>query len=121
MPEVVARTSRMPYAAAGLILTLAGGDAIVVLLATVGPAGRHRPAAVALAGLASLAALKPPELDGWPALLLLAGGHFAALVLIYRALAPAGGRRSGWVISAGLGLLIVLQMLYAFTFFYAFT
>lgn len=121
MPEVAARLTRLPYGQVGLLLALAGGAAVAVLLATAGPAGRHRPAAVALAGLATLAALKPPEFDGWPAAVLLAAGHFALLVLLYRALAPAGGRRSGWVVTVGLGLLVGLQLLYGFTFFYEFT
>ncbi|MEX2282794.1 MAG: endonuclease/exonuclease/phosphatase family protein [Gemmatimonadota bacterium] len=121
MPEVAARITHVPYDAMGLVLVLAGAAAIGALLAGSGPAGRHRPAAVGLAGVGTLAAIVPLGFSGWPAALLIAVGHFALLVLLYRALAPAGGRRGGWVISVGLGVLVLLHALYGMTFFYAFT
>jgi endonuclease/exonuclease/phosphatase family metal-dependent hydrolase len=121
MPEVAARITRVPYDMMGLLLVLAGATAVGVLLVGTGPAGRHRPAAVGLAGVGTLAAIVPLGFGGWPAALLIAVGHFSLLVLLYRALAPAGGRRGGWVISVGLGVLVLLHALYGMTFFYAFT
>ena len=121
MPEVAARITRVPYDLMGLLLVFAGVAAVGVLLTSVGPAGRHRPAAVGLAGVGMLAAIVPLGFSGWPAALLIGIGHFALLTLLFRALSPAGGRRGGWVITVGLGLLVLLQTLYGMTFFYAFT
>ncbi len=121
MPEVAARITRVPYEAMGMLLVLSGAAAVGVLLTAPGPAGRHRPAAVGLAGIGTLAAIVPLGFGGWPAALLVAVGHFGLLVLLYRALAPAGGRRGAWVISVGLGVLVLFHALYGMTFFYAFT
>jgi endonuclease/exonuclease/phosphatase family metal-dependent hydrolase len=120
-PEVVARLTGVSYDLMGMILVLAGAAAATVLLSSAGPLGRERPVAITFAALAMIAALAPFGIAGWPVALLTVAGHFAALVLVYRALAPAGGRRGGWVVTVGLALLICLQLLYAFTFFYDFT
>ena len=121
MPEVAARLTGLRYDQTGLMMLAAGAAAIAVLLAIPGPPGRHRPAAVALSGVGTLGTIAPYHIDGWIGALWVVAGYFALLVLVYRALAPAGGRRGGWVISAGLGLLVIFQLLYGFTFFYAFT
>ncbi|MGH7459810.1 MAG: endonuclease/exonuclease/phosphatase family protein, partial [Longimicrobiales bacterium] len=121
MPEVVARLTGVAYDLVGFMLVLAGAAAVAVMLGTPGPAGRQRSAAIGFAGLAAVAAVTPFAVRGWPAVLIVAAAHFALLVLIYRALAPAGGRRGGWVVAVGLGALVLFQLLYGFTFFYSFT
>jgi endonuclease/exonuclease/phosphatase family metal-dependent hydrolase len=121
MPEVAARLTGVPYNQLGLLLVLAGAAAVVVILASRGPIGRHRPAVVVLAAAVITGALAPFGLDGWPAALLVAAGHFSLLVLMYRALTPAGGRRGDWVMAVGLATLIGFQLAYGLTFFYGFT
>src|SRR5690606_9645078 len=122
-PEVAAHWTGASYRAAGALMTAAGMLAVVLLLAVHGPIARHRPAAFGLAVVATAAAalgdVSPG--GGLPALTLLAAGHVAALLLLGRAVVPAGGRRRGWTLAVGLGVLLVLTVLYAFTFFYAFT
>ncbi|MGH7466764.1 MAG: endonuclease/exonuclease/phosphatase family protein [Longimicrobiales bacterium] len=121
MPEVAARLTGVSYESVGLVMVLAGMAAIAVILASRGPIGRHRPGAAVLSVMATLAAAAPFGFDGWPVAMLVAAGHFAVLVLIYRTLAPAGGRRGGWVLSVGLATLICFQIIYGLTFFYGFT
>jgi endonuclease/exonuclease/phosphatase family metal-dependent hydrolase len=120
-PEVVARLTGVSYDLMGLMFVLAGAAAVTVLLSSAGPLGVERSAAITFAVAATGAALAPFSFSGWPAALLAVAAHFAVLVLIYRALAPAGGRRGGWVVTLGLVLFIGLQLFYSFAFFYAFT
>jgi endonuclease/exonuclease/phosphatase family metal-dependent hydrolase len=101
----------------------AGAAAVVMLLAVHGPIARHRPAALALAILATAAAALNAGSAGGEAarLALFVLGHVAALLLLGRAVVPASGRRRGWTLAVGLALLLTLSVLYALTFFYAFT
>jgi len=59
--------------------------------------------------------------EGWGAAAAFVGGHVAALLLLGRALAPAGGRRGGWTVTVALAVFLLFSVLYAFTYFYAFT
>ncbi|MBI4544456.1 MAG: endonuclease/exonuclease/phosphatase family protein [Gemmatimonadetes bacterium] len=120
-PVVAARWTGVPYRAAAALLIVAGAAAVAMLWLGRGPMGRHRPAAVTLAGLATAGVLVPWAADGWGPALLMASGHAAALLLLGRALAPASGRRGGWTVITALLLFLTLQVLYGFTFFYAFT
>lgn len=56
----------------------------------------------------------------WAATALVAG-HGAAILLLGRALAPAGGRRGGRTTVAATASCLVFSALYALSFFYAFT
>ena len=93
----------------------------MMLLSRLGSIGRKRSTILVLTALAAAGALLARVIGGWPGMALLCGAHGAALVLIGRALVPAGGRRPGWTIVAGLVLLFLFNALYAFTFFYAYT
>lgn len=122
-PEVAAHWAGGSYRLAGVLLMGAGAAAVVMLLAMHGPIARHRPAALALALLATAAAALNAGSAGGEAgrLALFVLGHIAALLLLGRAVVPASGRRRGWTLAVGLAVLLVLNVLYAFTFFYAFT
>lgn len=120
-PVVGARWTGVSYPVMAVLLSAAGAVAVAMLLGGRGPAGRHRPAAVTLAALMLAAVLVPWVADGWGPALLFAVGGAAGLILLDRSLAPAGGRRGGWVLVLGLGVQLVLGVAYALTFFYAFT
>jgi endonuclease/exonuclease/phosphatase family metal-dependent hydrolase len=121
-PEVAARWTGVSYRAAATALIAAGAAALVLLL-TRPPLARHRPRTLVLVALATLGAafadIAPLGAAGRLTLFVLA--HASALVLFGRAVQPASGRRRGWTLAAGLSVLLVLNVLLGFTFFYAFT
>lgn len=121
LPAVAARWTGVAYPAMAVLLVAAGTGAMVLVLGAREPVGRHRPAAVVLAALATAAAVVPWVADGWGPALLIAAGHAAALLLLGRALTPAGGRRGGWTAVVGFAVFVALTILYALTFFSAFT
>jgi endonuclease/exonuclease/phosphatase family metal-dependent hydrolase len=122
-PEVAAQWSGLSYRVVGAALVAAGAAAVVLLLAAPVPIGRHRPAALTLAALATLGAAvaSVAALAGVLRLALFVAAHASALLLFGRAMVPATGRRRGWTLASGLTALLVLNALFAFTFFYAFT
>jgi hypothetical protein len=122
-PEVIARWSGGSYPVLAATLIAAGAFATLLLLAGRGPAGRHRPAAMALAATVG-AAILLPRLTAAPAALVLvlaALAHVAALLLLGRTLVPAAARRSSWTVSASLALVVLLTAIHTLTFFSAFT
>src|SRR5690606_19677645 len=109
------------YPLLAVLLVVGGGVAAALLLASREPAGRHAPAAAGLAVAVVGGALAGWEWEGWGAAAAFVGGHVAALLLLGRALAPAGGRRGGWTATVALAVFLLFSVLYAFTYFYAFT
>ncbi len=118
---VGAQWTGVPYALLAPLLVVAGGAATALLLAAREPAGRHAPAAAGLAIAVPAGALVGWGWEGWGAATAFVGAHVAALLLLGRALAPSGGRRGGWTVAVALGVFLLFSVLYAFTYFYAFT
>jgi endonuclease/exonuclease/phosphatase family metal-dependent hydrolase len=121
--EVAHRWIGVPYPAAALALITAGGIGVLLLLGAPGPIGRRRPTALLLTGLALAGAVAPRFAHASPSalMLLFAAGHCAGLLLLDRALVPAGGRRRGWRLAAGLATMLTLSVAWVLTFYYAFT
>lgn len=109
------------YPLLAVLLVVSGGVAAALLLALREPAGRHAPAAAGLAVAVVGGALAGWGWEGWGAAAAFVGAHIAALLLLGRALAPAGGRRGGWTVTVALAVFLLFSILYAFTYFYAFT
>ncbi|HEX6938874.1 MAG TPA: endonuclease/exonuclease/phosphatase family protein, partial [Longimicrobiales bacterium] len=118
---VGAQWTGVPYPLLAALLVVAGGVATALLLASREPAGRPAPAAAGLAVAVVAGALAAWGWEGWGAAAAFVGGHVAALLLLGRALAPAGGRRGGWTVTAALAVFLLFSVCYAFTYFYAFT
>lgn len=118
---VGAHWTGVSYPLLAALLVTAGGAATSLLLASREPAGRHAPAAAGLAVAVVAGALAAWGWEGWGAAAAFVGGHAAALLLLGRALAPAGGRRGGWTVTVALAVFLLFSVLYAFTYFYAFT
>lgn len=121
--EVAHRWIGVPYPTAALALITGGGIAVLLLLGAPGPIGRRRPAALLLAGLALAGAVAPRFAQASPTalLVLFAVAHCSGLLLLDRALVPAGGRRRGWRLAAGLATMLALSVAWVLTFYYAFT
>jgi len=119
--EVASRWLGVRYEIAAVILIAAGSVATLIMLSGQGPSGRYRFVAVSMAAGTTLVILLARALPPWAALLLLAGAHGCALLLIGRALVPGSGRRKGSAVSAGFTLWLVANVLYSFTFYPSFT
>jgi len=119
--EVAARWLDVRYELVAVLLIGAGTAATLLLLAGQGPIGRGRRAASALAVIVTLTCLGARGVGGWPGVLAFLAGHGAVLLLLGRALVPAGGRRRGVTVTAGLLLWLVANALYTTTFFPSFS
>jgi endonuclease/exonuclease/phosphatase family metal-dependent hydrolase len=120
-PEVLARLARIDYIAAGVLLCAGSLMAAVGIMSAWGPIGRHRKAALVLTATAAMGVLAAWRFSGWLPALLFAAGHFSLLLLLGRALVPAGGRRGAWTVCVGFFVLLCCQALYAGSYFFAFT
>lgn len=116
-PEVAAQWTGLRYEIVAVALIGAGAAATLLLLAGHGPLGVRRRTAALLVALCGTAVLLTPVLPGGAGLLLAAAGHVAALLLIARALVPAGGRRPARNASILLGLWLLASVLYICTYF----
>lgn len=114
--EVATRWLGVHYEFATVLLVSAGTAATLVLLAGHGPVGRHRPAALTLVAVVAAAVFGSRPLGSWPGTVLLAAGHGAAVLLIGRVLVPAGGRRKGGALAAGLVGWLLFNAMYALSF-----
>ncbi|CAN5654417.1 hypothetical protein BH23GEM10_BH23GEM10_00530 [soil metagenome] len=114
--EVATRWLGVHYEIATVLLVSAGTAATLLLLAGHGPVGRHRPAALMLVAVVAAAVFGARPLGGWPGVALLAAGHGAAVLLIGRVLVPAGGRRKGGALAAGLVGWMLFNAMYAVSF-----
>lgn len=107
---IVARTgASLPLV--GVTLVLAGAIAIALSLLAPRPTG-GRGATLVLAAVVAVAGLVGSELDGTLAVLGVAAGHLAALLLVTRALDPASGRRSGVPVVIGFALFALVTLFY---------
>ncbi|HEX6939309.1 MAG TPA: hypothetical protein VF158_07840, partial [Longimicrobiales bacterium] len=107
---VGAQWTGVPYPLLAALLVTAGATATALLLASREPAGRHAPAAAGLAVAVVAGALAAWGWDGWGAAAAFVGGNVAALLLLGRALAPAGGRRGGWTVTVALAVFLLLSV-----------
>lgn len=116
LPPVVARWTGVGYPAAGMAVGLASAAAVAATL-LLGRPSRGRTGTLALVALATAGALVGYWADGSAVAGLMAAGHFAALVLVTRALEPASGRRSGATVAVGFVLFALATTAYALTFY----
>lgn len=114
---VAARLTGVSYATAALVLVAGTASALALSLLGLEPDRAHRSGAAVLALVATAAASVTWRVGGWGALMLMGAGQMAALLLVGRALAPAGGRRRPASGAAGLTLWALLHALLASTFF----
>ena len=121
-PAVAARWSGASFEVLSIAMAAAGAAAILAIILR-GPYPRGRMGVAALTATIAVAVLapRPLSLPAWAAVTLVAAGHGAALLLLGRALVPAGGRRRGWTTATALALVYVLQALLSMTAFHAFT
>ncbi|HUH12806.1 MAG TPA: hypothetical protein VMK65_06830, partial [Longimicrobiales bacterium] len=118
---VVSRLAAIPFDAAGVLLVSAGAVALALTLHGLEPRAGHRVADALLALLAGGGAAVGWAADGWGVAAAIAAGHCAALILLNRAVSPAGGRRLSLSLVPGLLLLGALHALLAATWFPAHT
>ena len=117
LPPVIAQWGGIEYGLATLLSACAAATALGLTLAS-GGALRGRNRVVALSSLVAVAPLLGWWLGGAAAGVVagvMAAGHGAALMLMARALDPASGRRSGRVVSATIGIFLILTVLYSAT------
>lgn len=119
LAPVLSRWTGVPYEAAALLSAGAAGLALALVLAGAEPT-RGRRTLLTLVALVAGAVAAGWWWGGAVAAVLMAAGHGAALLLAARSLDPASGRRSGSVVSAALGALVLLTAAYSLTFHPAF-
>lgn len=117
----VSRLAAIPFDAAGVLLVSAGAVALALTLHGVEARDRHRPADALLALLAGGGAALGWAMDGWGVAAAMAVAHFAALLLLNRAVSPAGGRRPSAAVVPGLLLMVGFHAVLAATWFPAHT
>lgn len=121
-PSVAARWSGASFEVLSIGLAAVGAAAVLAIIAR-GPIPRGRGGVSLLVAVMALATIGPHPLSlpGWAVIALIAAGHGAALLLLGRALVPAGGRRRGWTTATTLGLFFVLHALLSMTAFHGYT
>jgi len=118
-PEAIAHWTAGSYEIAAAVTIVAGAAAAALLLTTPDPIGSERLITLALAAMAAgaTAIIYTGTARGAAALAIAGLARAGALLLLDRALVPAGGRRRGWRLATGLLLLLGLHAAYGLTFF----
>ncbi len=109
---VLTRWAGVSFSVAAITLAAAGALALLLILRGLEPDTRTRAGGAVLACVTLGGVLAGSELHGPVAMIPFALGHTAALLLLNRALAPAGGRRGGGTVAGGLALLIALYVIH---------
>lgn len=113
---VLSRLAGVPYGAAGVLLVGAGAVALALTVLGMEP-HRYRIGGLVLGLMVAGGAVSAWWWRGWVVAGVVAVGHAAALLLLNRALAPAGGRRPGAALLPGIALLISAHATFAASYF----